>query len=146
MYHALMEEVVRFLERCYQSIESIQKNNKIARSRSINHMFIEQSAQSSTKNERRISDIGSLRSNLNIAADKTGVNYAQSEKDQLNESFASSITTTSNSTDSYNNFTDFTWQVAFFVTFFLSSSLKCKIFHILSLYYGHSIKFIVLFI
>lgn len=110
MYHALMEEVVRFLERCYQSIESMQKNNKIARSRSINHMFIEQSAQSAaTKTERRISDIGSLRSNLNIASDKTGANASQTEKDQLNESFASSITTTTNSTDSYNNFTDFTW-------------------------------------
>lgn len=119
MYHALMEEVVRFLERCYQSIESMQKNNKIARSRSINHMFIEQSAQSAatmttttaaaTKNERRISDIGSLRSNLNIASDKTGANASTAEKDQLNESFASSITTATNSTDSYNNFTDFTW-------------------------------------
>lgn len=111
-----MEEVVRFLERCYQSIESMQKNNKIARSRSINHMFIEQSAQSATaaataaaKTERRISDIGSLRSNLNIASDKTGANASTTEKDQLNESFASSITTTTNSTDSYNNFTDFTW-------------------------------------
>lgn len=110
-----MEEVVRFLERCYQSIESMQKNNKIARSRSINHMFIEQSAQSAattaaaTKNERRISDIGSLRSNLNIASDKTGANASTAEKDQLNESFASSITTATNSTDSYNNFTDFTW-------------------------------------
>lgn len=87
----------------------MQKNNKIARSRSINHMFIEQSAQSAAKTERRISDIGSLRSNLNIASDKTGAN-ASTEKDQLNESFASSITTaTTNSTDSYNNFTDFTW-------------------------------------
>lgn len=104
-----MEEVVRFLERCYLSIESMQKNNKIARSRSINHMFIEQSAQPATKNERRISDIGSLRSNLNIASDKTGAN-APTEKDQLNDSFASTITTTTaNSTDSYNNFTDFTW-------------------------------------
>ncbi|XP_031620139.1 uncharacterized protein LOC116338797 [Contarinia nasturtii] len=110
MYHALMEEVVRFLERCYQSIESMQKNNKIARSRSINHMFIEQSTQPATKNEHRTSDIGSLRSNLNIASDKTGAN-ASTEKDQLNESFASSITTTTaNSTDSYNNFTDFTWR------------------------------------
>ncbi|XP_055324265.1 uncharacterized protein LOC129578936 [Sitodiplosis mosellana] len=115
MYHALMEEVVRFLERCYQSIESMQKNNKIARSRSINHMFIEQSAQSTAataaKTERRISDIGSLRSNLNIASDKTGTSASTTEKDQLNESFASSITTaTTNSTDSYNNFTDFTWR------------------------------------
>lgn len=118
MYHALMEEVVRFLERCYQSIESMQKNNKIARSRSINHMFIEQSAQqSSTKNERRISDIGSLRSNLNIVPDKNsgggggGIANASTEKDQLNDSFVSSVTTTTTSTDSYNNFTDFTWQV-----------------------------------
>lgn len=109
-----MEEVVRFLERCYQSIESMQKNNKIARSRSINHMFIEQSAQTSTKNERRVSDIGSLRSNLNIAIDKTGANVS-ADKDQLNDSFASSVTTTTNSTDSYNNFTDFTWQVCIFL-------------------------------
>lgn len=106
-----MEEVVRFLERCYQSIESMQKNNKIARSRSINHMFIEQTAQMSTKNERRVSDIGSLRNNLNIASDKTATINTSSEKDQLNDSFVSSVTTTSNSTDSYNNFTDFTWLV-----------------------------------
>lgn len=106
-----MEEVVRFLERCYQSIESMQKNNKIARSRSINHMFIEQTAQMSLKNERRVSDIGSLRSNLNIASDKTATINTSTEKDQLNDSFVSSVTTTSNSTDSYNNFTDFTWFV-----------------------------------
>lgn len=120
MYHALMEEVVRFLERCYQSIESMQKNNKIARSRSINHMFIEQTAQMSTKNERRVSDIGSLRSNLNIASDKTATINTSTEKDQLNESFVSSVTTTSNSTDSYNNFTDFTWFVSHVFRFFCS--------------------------
>lgn len=99
------------MERCYQSIESMQKNNKIARSRSINHMFIEQTAQMSLKNERRVSDIGSLRSNLNIASDKTATINTSTEKDQLNDSFVSSVTTTSNSTDSYNNFTDFTWFV-----------------------------------
>lgn len=99
-----MEEVARFLERCYQSIETMQKNNKIARSRSINHMFIEQSGQSLAFPERRISDIGSLRSNLNINGNST------LEKDQLNDSFNSNITsTTSNSTESYNNFSDFTW-------------------------------------
>lgn len=107
-----MEEVARFLERCYQSIESIQKNNKIARSRSINHMFIDQSSHSlstvTSKSERRISDIGSPRSTLNLS-DKTNGN-ASFGKDQLNESFGSTTTTTTNnSADSYNNFTDFTW-------------------------------------
>lgn len=99
-----MEEMARFLERCYQSTETMQKNNKIARSRSINHMFIEQSGQSLAFPERRISDIGSLRSNLNINGNST------LEKDQLNDSFNSNVTsTTSNSTESYNNFSDFTW-------------------------------------
>lgn len=130
MYHALMEEVVRFLERCYQSIESMQKNNKIARSRSINHMFIEQSAQMSTKNERRVSDIGSLRNNLNGASDKTGTINTSAEKDQLNDSFVSSVTTTSNSTDSYKNFTDFTWFVPFkfSIFFFIVLSVGDRLF------------------
>lgn len=90
-------------------METMQKNNKIARSRSINHMFIEQSGQSLAFPERRISDIGSLRSNLNSAVDKINGNSTL-EKDQLNDSFNSNVTsTTSNSTESYNNFSDFTW-------------------------------------
>lgn len=105
-----MEEVARFLERCYQSMETMQKNNKIARSRSINHMFIEQNGQSTAFTERRISDIGSLRSNLNIAGDNKLNGNGTMEKDQLNDSFTSNITsTTSNSAESYNNFSDFTW-------------------------------------
>lgn len=72
-------------------------------------MFIEQSGQSLAFPERRISDIGSLRSNLNVAIDKVNGNSTL-EKDQLNHSFNSNVTSaTSNSAESYNNFSDFTW-------------------------------------
>lgn len=101
-----MEEVVRFLERCYQNIETIQKNNKIAQSCSMNRMFVEQSNQPLIKSEHRTSDKGSLRSNLNIASNKMDTN----NKEQQNESFTSnSSMSTSNSIDSYKNFSDFTW-------------------------------------
>lgn len=42
MYHAVMEEVVRFLERCHQSLAANQAANgaPIARSKSVNHVFL----------------------------------------------------------------------------------------------------------
>lgn len=39
MYHAVMEEVARFLERCYQSFESIQQKNQMERANSAIHVF-----------------------------------------------------------------------------------------------------------
>ncbi len=38
MYHAVMEEVVRFLDRCHQSLNAME-TNQIGRSKSINHVF-----------------------------------------------------------------------------------------------------------
>lgn len=38
MYHAVMEEVVRFLDRCHQSL-NVMQTNQIGRSKSINHVF-----------------------------------------------------------------------------------------------------------
>lgn len=108
MYHAVMEEVARFLERCYQSIETIQKNNQMARSRSVNHMFIENSNQ----NQQPQTDLKYRRISTN-SLDKSHGNSTGNQTEQLNESFTSTSTATTNS-DTYNNFTDFTWFVFFF--------------------------------
>lgn len=108
MYHAVMEEVARFLERCYHSFETIQKNGQMARSCSINHMFTDhphpnQPLRSASvdlnKNVHRVS-LSSL--------DKSQANSTGTQ--QLNDSFTSTSTTsTGQSNDIYNNFTDFTW-------------------------------------
>lgn len=103
MYHALMEEVVRFLERCYQGIDTIQKNNKLLRSQNtLQGVSLEQTAQPIKKPDRRSSDIGTMRIN-----DKTTEN-GPTETDHLNESFTSA-NSTSTSIDSFKTYSDFTW-------------------------------------
>lgn len=42
MYHAVMEEVVRFLERCHQTLNAASDANRVpmSRSKSVNHVFV----------------------------------------------------------------------------------------------------------
>lgn len=102
MYHALMEEVVRFLERFYQGIDTIQKNNKLFRSQNtLNGLSLEPATQPTKKSDRRLSDIGTMR-----IADKSTEN-GSAESDVLNESF----TSTSTSIDSFKAYLDLTWYV-----------------------------------
>lgn len=88
MYHAVMEEVARFLERCYQSLDAFQQNNQMGRSRSVNHVFEQYHTNDSTPDMR-------MRSSTNL--------LDKSNTTELNE------TITSNATESYKNFSDFTW-------------------------------------
>lgn len=120
MYHAVMEEVARFLERCYQSIETITKNSQMARSRSVNHMFVDQyqshanqpSSQHTNGNIGNDSNKNYHRSSTNSfdKSPSTSTATAAAGTQQLNESFTSTSTVnTTNSNDAYNAFTDFTW-------------------------------------
>lgn len=102
MYHAVMEEVARFLERCYQSIDTIQKNGQMARSSSVNHMFIDHPHS----NQPLRSDIHRISTN---SLDKSQCSTTSSTQQPLNESFTSTSTTSTSNSDTYNNFTDFTW-------------------------------------
>lgn len=97
-----MEEVVRFLERCYQGIDPIQKNNKLFRSQNtLNGLLLESTSQPTKKADRRLSDNGTTR-----IADKSMEN-GSAESDALNESF----TSTSTSIDSFKTYLDFPWYV-----------------------------------
>lgn len=83
MYHAVMEEVVRFLDRCHQSLNAMQTNNQIGRSKSINHVFVNDydgkaRMRTSTNMMDRSSEIGDVEANASLSG-------------------------------SYSNFRDFTW-------------------------------------
>lgn len=128
MYHAVMEEVARFLERCYQNIETITKNSQLARSRSVNHMFVDQSqpqpnqpllqptngmvGNELNKNHHRNSTNSFDKSpSVSTTTTTTTMTLAMGSQ-QLNESFTSTSTSnTTNSNDAYNAFSDFTWWV-----------------------------------
>lgn len=82
MYHAVMEEVVRFLDRCHQSLNAMQ-TNQIGRSKSINHVFgneydAKARMRTSTNVMNRSSDIADVDANKSLS-------------------------------ESYSNFRDFTW-------------------------------------
>lgn len=83
MYHAVMEEVVRFLDRCHQSLDAMQQTNQIGRSKSINHVFGNDfdgktRMRTSTNMMDRTSEIGDVDGNASLSG-------------------------------SYTNFRDFTW-------------------------------------
>lgn len=124
-----MEEVARFLERCYQNIETITKNSQLARSRSVNHMYVDHSQPqpnqpSSSTSVQHINGNAGNESNRNYHRNSTN-SFDKSQHNssattmtmaavtqQLNESFTSTSTAnTTNSNDAYNAFTDFTWWV-----------------------------------
>lgn len=109
MYHAVMEEVARFLERCYQSFDSIQKSNQLAaRSKFTNSQIFESLQLASPlggkqqHNGTNGDQIHQFRSN-----DINDSQLSDVGKQQLNDSFTSSITTTS--TETVNTYSDFTW-------------------------------------
>lgn len=119
MYHAVMEEVARFLERCYQSIDLIQKNNQMARSKSTMTVFESLQPQNSSplkqQQPQQTNEIDQqeirLRNSAN-AMEMPNINNNDSQLSngvgkQLNESFTSSTTTTS--TETFNTYSDFTW-------------------------------------
>lgn len=121
-----MEEVARFLERCYQSIETITKNSQLARSRSVNHMFVDQSqpqsnqpssshhtnSTESNKNHYHRNSTNSFDKSHISSTTTASTGTQQQQQQQMNESFTSTSTaSTTNSNDAYNAFTDFTWWV-----------------------------------
>lgn len=82
MYHAVMEEVVRFLDRCHQSLNAMD-TNQIGRSKSINHVFgndydSKHRMRTGTNTMDRSIDIGDVETNASLSG-------------------------------SYSNFRDFTW-------------------------------------
>ncbi|KAG4071428.1 hypothetical protein HA402_011582 [Bradysia odoriphaga] len=81
MYHAVMEEVVRFLDRCHQSLNAME-TNQIGRSKSINHVFgndYDGKSRMRTSTMDRSIEIGDVESNASLSG-------------------------------SYSNFRDFTWR------------------------------------
>lgn len=93
MYHAVMEEVARFLERCYQSLDAFQQNSQMGRSRSVNHVFEQDRNGDTTTPEMR------MRSSTNLMEKPNNLEYGGKHNDTIS----------STATDSYKNFSDFTW-------------------------------------
>lgn len=83
MYHAVMEEVVRFLDRCHQSLNAME-TNQIGRSKSINHVF-----GNDYDGKTR------MRTSTNMTMDRSG----EIGDGESNASLSGS----------YSNFRDFTW-------------------------------------
>lgn len=102
MYHAVMEEVARFLERCYHSLDAFQQNNQIGRSRSVTHVFDQDRSNESATMSSTSTIVPEMRmrSNTNLM-----------EKPTLD--FNRKLNDTAMTTDSYKNFSDFTWYVLF---------------------------------
>lgn len=84
MYHAVMEEVVRFLDRCHRSLNAMQ-TNQIGRSKSINPVF---GNDYDGKARMRTSTI-----NMMDGSSEVG------DAESINASLSGS----------YTNFRDFTW-------------------------------------
>lgn len=96
-----MEEVTRFLERCYQSFETIQKNRKIENT---NYLYGDNPHYDPSLRSNSV-DLSKKFHRISLSS----LNKSQTSH-QLNETFSSTSTTSSGqSTDTYNNFTDFTW-------------------------------------
>lgn len=94
MYRAVMEEVVRFLERCHRNLDSMQ-NEQISRSKSI-HYVCRNDSSCETNNPPS----PRARSSTNLMETQNGCPAKTIEE---------SIATTSPAA-SYNNFRDFTWR------------------------------------
>lgn len=96
-----MEEVTRFLERCYQSFETIKKTRKMENS---NYMYANNPHFDSTARSYSV--------DLSKKFHRIGLNTLNKSQttNGLNETFSSTSTSSSGqSNDIYNNFTDFTW-------------------------------------
>lgn len=91
MYRAVMEEVVRFLERCHRNLDSMQKE-QIARSKSIHHVY---RAEISNEN------------NPASPRARSSTNLSDVQKSCPNKGAEEA---TSSPLNSYNNFRDFTWR------------------------------------
>lgn len=94
MYRAVMEEVIRFLERCHRNLDSIQ-NEQIARSKSIHHVYRNDIIVNSESNPTS----PRARSSTNLMDVQKTACPNKSNEDTSNSSPAAS----------YNNFRDFTW-------------------------------------
>lgn len=99
MYHAVMEEVARFLERCHHSLDAFQQRNRMARSRSVNHVYMH---EHNGGGNDTLSDVR-MRTSTNSMEKPTNLDC---NGKLLNDTISSTMTT-----DSYKNFSDFTWWV-----------------------------------
>ncbi|KAJ6640857.1 hypothetical protein Bhyg_05790 [Pseudolycoriella hygida] len=84
MYHAVMEEVVRFLDRCHQSLNAMQ-TNQIGRSKSINHVF-----------GNDLDGKARTRTSTNVMDRSNEISDVEASNASLS--------------GSYSNFRDFTWR------------------------------------
>lgn len=98
MYHAVMEEVVRFLERCHQSLNTIQMN-QISRSKSVNHINMQDKNSSILENGR---DAIKMRS-------RTNAKTMEKPHSLMMMSLDENIDVNPSPNDSFATFKDFPW-------------------------------------
>lgn len=105
MYHAVMEEVVRFLERCHQSLNVIQMN-QISRSKTVSHVYGQQDSHlDTTTNQTMNNHVGKGRQRVA----STLLDKPQSMMTMM--SLDENMDMNSSATDSFSQFKDFTWYV-----------------------------------
>lgn len=98
MYHAVMEEVVRFLERCHQSLNAIDHQSQVPRSKCGNFAYTS-SQQSLHQTAGDCSTMSRLPLSTNMV---NNLSDTMTSVDTCNDTMTSSI-------GSYTNFRDFTW-------------------------------------
>lgn len=107
MYHAVMEEVVRFLERCHQSLNVMQTAQQISRSKSVSHVYGHQSQDmvdatlSSTNHHQQ----GKGASRQRIG----GTTILEKPQSLMTMMSLDETTVDISGTDSFAQFKDFTW-------------------------------------
>lgn len=124
MYHAVMEEVVRFLERCHQSLNVMQMN-QISRSKSVSHVYGQQDSHVDTTTSQSINNhIGKGRQRIA----STLLDKPQSMLTMM--SLDENMDMNSSATDSFSQFKDFTWYVfvqiyQMFSTIIITAKMFC---------------------
>lgn len=99
MYRAVMEEVVRFLERCHRKLDSLETNT-LPRSKSTHQVYQNNSKQ--IYNSTTTINAPRTRSSTNIIDVNSDYTSLSKSNEDAFENSSSAIT--------YNNFRDFTWR------------------------------------
>lgn len=114
MYRVLMEEVVRFLERCHYSLDAMLVSEPMSRSKSTHYVHQACDTQLSNTSNESASDPGSFK--YNLLAENGLLNRGRCstiDGPTLVTRHLSSSVKVVQSADSYSNFRDFTWLVLF---------------------------------
>jgi len=110
MYRAVMEEVIRFLERCHRSLDGLQICSVVERSKSV-HQVPETINNNNNQNvdDSNCNGHDGSKMQTNELRTRSSTNLIASEKVFMSHNSTQIIPVSPGS--SYSNFRDFTWFV-----------------------------------